>query len=741
MPDSDNVLNRCPLRVEEMDVKLHEWIWRLIRVCLRVGLLLTVAAPFAAVAAQRYALLVGVSSYPSLPESLQLIGPQNDVDLMRGVLMQRGFAAQNIRVLADKVRGAHGEPTRAAIMNELKALAGRAGKGDFVVLFFAGHGSQQPARDLGPNNPEPDGLDEMFLPRDIGKWENTVGTVQNAIVDDELGAAITAIRNRGAFVWAIFDTCHSGTITRGIEDPGVRYRDVKPNDLGITDAALARAAKRAAEVLPRTRGGPEANQAPMTALQTAKPAPGAGGFVAFYAAQSWERAPEQPLPANLSAGDPRKRNHGVFSYTLSEVLAMNPAMTYRQAAQQVLQRYRARGQGQPTPVFEGPGLDAPVFGTQAGAQVHQWRISKTGSALKIDAGVLHQLAEGAIFSVVANPADPDQKAIGFLTATKVDVLQSELAPAEYGGKAKLNPASIPEDAYARLVNPNLALTLRVALPAAGRKPGPYDAKARGVLERLSKEKIQGLRVTWAPAGQSGDIRLALRGNHLWFLPPSAEIVEKGPTKSLSVDLAANSEAQLREKLIDSLKRIAKVVNLLRVAAQTAAGPVAQKLDVRISGQRAGKRFDFNPTQIPSLRDGDKLELRINNRHTRPIDVTILLIDSQYGITPLFPQGGEDNRIPAGGEFSPTGTIDITVDTVGRESLMVIAVEAPPGAERADFGFLAQARLERTRGRGQGIVEMLEDIGFATERTRGARMSPQTLGGTAIRLFTWNTVPK
>lgn len=697
--------------------------------------------PQPAFASQRYALLVGVSSYPSLRESLQLIGPQNDVDLMRGVLMQRGFTAQNIRVLADKVRGAHGEPTRAAIMNELKALAGKAGKGDFVLLFFAGHGSQQPARNIGPGNPEPDGLDEIFLPRDIGKWEDTAGAVQNAIVDDELGAAITAIRGRGAFVWAIFDNCYSGTITRGIEDAGVRYRNVNPDDLGIPPAARDRAARRAAEVLPRTRGGPEASQAPMTALQTAKPAPGAGGFVAFYAGQSWERAPEQPLPANLSAGDPRKRNHGVFTYTLSEVLAMNPAMTYRQAAQQVLQRYRARGQSQPTPAFEGPSLDAPVFGMQAGAQVHQWRISKTGSTLKIDAGVLHQLAEGAIFAVVANAADPDQKAIGFLTATKVDVLQSELAPTEYGGKPKLNPASIPEEAHARLVNPNLVLTLRVALPPAGRKPGPHDAKARGVLERLSKEKIQGLRVTWAPAGQSGDIRLALRGNHLWFLPPSAEIVEKGPTKSLSIDLAANSEAQLREKLVDSLKRIAKVVNLLRVAAQTAGGPVAQKLDVRIAGQRAGKRFDFNPTQVPSLRDGDKLELRINNRHTRPVDVTILLIDSQYGITPLFPQGGEDNRIPAGGEFSPTGTIDITVDTVGRESLMVIAVEAPPGAERADFGFLAQARLERTRGRGQGIVEMLEDIGFATERTRGARMSSQALGSTAIRLFTWNTVPK
>src|SRR5262245_60802286 len=180
-----------------------------------------------AVASERYALLVGVSSYPSLGENLQLHGPKNDVVLMRALLQQKGFEARNVRVLADGVPGAT-DPTNAAITGELKALAGRAARGDFVFLFFAGHGSQQPARSVGPQNPEPDGLDEMFLPRDIGRWSGTTESVQNAIIDDDLGAAIAAIRNRGAFVWAVFDTCHSGTITRGIVDEGVRYRDVKP---------------------------------------------------------------------------------------------------------------------------------------------------------------------------------------------------------------------------------------------------------------------------------------------------------------------------------------------------------------------------------------------------------------------------------------------------------------------------------------------------------------------------------
>src|SRR5262245_47609981 len=92
--------------------------------------------------AANHALLVGVSSYPSLSPQLQLTGPKNDVELMRDLLQRRGFPAANIRVLADGVRDSHGDPTRARIMGELKAIIDKAQKNDYVFLFFAGHGSQ-----------------------------------------------------------------------------------------------------------------------------------------------------------------------------------------------------------------------------------------------------------------------------------------------------------------------------------------------------------------------------------------------------------------------------------------------------------------------------------------------------------------------------------------------------------------------------------------------------------------------
>lgn len=45
----------------------------------------------------RYALLVGVTDYPSLPDEEQLFGPGNDVVLLERLLGERGFEHKNIK--------------------------------------------------------------------------------------------------------------------------------------------------------------------------------------------------------------------------------------------------------------------------------------------------------------------------------------------------------------------------------------------------------------------------------------------------------------------------------------------------------------------------------------------------------------------------------------------------------------------------------------------------------------------
>ena len=174
------------------------------------------SVPDVALAAPQYhALLVGVTQYPYLPQEYWLHGPANDVALMQDVLTRRfPFTSERITVLAGWPREEALRPTRANIARAFRRLADIAGPDDQVVIFLAGHGSQQPADD-DPDDLEPDGLDEIFLPADAGRWTKTIGHVENAIVDDEIRVWVSAIRAKGAFVWVIVDTCHAGTMTRG----------------------------------------------------------------------------------------------------------------------------------------------------------------------------------------------------------------------------------------------------------------------------------------------------------------------------------------------------------------------------------------------------------------------------------------------------------------------------------------------------------------------------------------------
>ncbi len=186
----------------------------------RMVAVLLVAVQFCssrALAAERYALLVGVSRYDSLPLSYQLKGPANDVDLLAGILPGLGFPSTNIRILAEPPVGSD-RPTRAAILRELDRLAQIGQKGDYVYIHFSGHGSRQPASAVQPGAAESGGLQDIFLAADVGSWDGKTQAVAGALTSREVGEAIRKIRARGAFVWAVFELlsfrCHGACTSR-----------------------------------------------------------------------------------------------------------------------------------------------------------------------------------------------------------------------------------------------------------------------------------------------------------------------------------------------------------------------------------------------------------------------------------------------------------------------------------------------------------------------------------------------
>jgi hypothetical protein len=694
--------------------------------------LLSSAPTSSAYAGTMRALLVGVSDYPSLDANFQLEGPRNDVTRMRDIIVRRGFSASQITVLADGVADAQ-LPTRANILQALEHLASTAKGGDTVLLYFAGHGSQQPAdRTTEEGRAESDGLYEIFLPRDIGKWSGARGQVDNALIKTELRTAVDRIRATGAFVWGIFDACHSATLVRGGQ-ADVRMRYVPPSQLGVPREVVDSAARAGT----RTRGGASPKPEPFE-LVSGKADDAGSAF--FYAAQTRETTPEMLLPL----GHANARQYGLFGFMVMDALETGTPMTYRQMAQYILTRYGAMNETRVTPLFSGTALDQPVLGQQVPV-TRQWAIER-GTPLSVRAGALAGLSKGTMLAVLNDPLAPTQQAIGYVRVTEASLATASVEPVPFRGTPALQISSLPPNAYARAFQAAPDYTLRVSVDT--QSCGKICPTAQAVKRlRATSTSVPGTSITWVDAPSQGDIQLKLLDDRIVLLPPSLQGASCGVDGAQSCPATAtllanqSSGPSLDVKLATSLHAVARATNLLRLAAQLAPNaPGASQLNVSLRRVGVQGTADLRPEEVTTLRPGDRLAIAMRNNGMAAIDVTMLYLDARYGITTLFPEGGgASNRLEP--QASHAFEIEITDETIGIERLLTIAVEAGRGHERADFSFLAQPSLRQTRGANEAIddddVLAFMDAGFANYRSRAARPAPQAPSArTGMRVHTF-----
>ncbi len=645
-------------------------------------------AALPAFARENYALLIGANQYPALEERWWLKGPANDVQLVATYLTTEApvaFAAQNVTVLSDGVAGAEA-PTLAAIRGAFADLTAEVQPGDFVYLHFSGHGTQAPA--LDPST-ELDGLDELFLPVDIGPWSDAVGEVQNALVDDEIGALIDGLRAKGANVWAVFDSCHSGTATRAVEaGEEVRVRQLPPEALGIDLDGVE--VSRSVD--------PRATEAPFDGGSEG------GSFVAFFAAQTNEVTPEKNLPK----GKPGRKPQGVFTWTLMEVLAEYPNATYGQVGQEVLRRYAVKNLAKSTPLFEGD-LDQVVFGGEGGARVSQWQAEVSDAGFSIPAGELHGLAEGDVLAVMGSAADADDQALGYVELTSVETFTSLGQAVEKDGKVL--PADLPKGVTLRKLDEGLDFTLTVALPAAGSAPADALLAALGELQAAA-----GPRLSFVSADQEADLRLAVlpdspRPDAIWVLPSTGLAEDLGATPSVST--GDKDGAELAAVLADTLTTMARAQNLLKLAGAvgSATPDVEVELLTRTPEDRTLRPLPFAP--VPVLLPDDEVHVLAKNNGAGPVDVNVLYIGADWSISHWF-----SGRLQPGDELKK-GLFKISADVLGQERMLVVVTPARPQSPVEDLSYLAQDALDTTRSVGGSAFEdALTEAGFG-QTTRGA----------------------
>ena len=144
----------------------------------------------------------------------ELDGSVNDAESIAALLRGR-FHFDDVRLLTNT------RATRAGMLGAIRQLIHDSRRGDVVVFYYAGHGSQRvnSLADIKLNH-----LDQTIVPVDANAGQFDIRNTELAGLFDELV-------DKGASLTLIFDSCHSGSITRGETVPTKkRWAAADPRD-------------------------------------------------------------------------------------------------------------------------------------------------------------------------------------------------------------------------------------------------------------------------------------------------------------------------------------------------------------------------------------------------------------------------------------------------------------------------------------------------------------------------------
>jgi hypothetical protein len=710
------------------------------------ALFAALAAPSSAHAAN-HALLIGVSNY-TYKDITPLKGPANDVTLMWRALGKRGFS--DVTVLADGLATgpefpkSAGDPTRANILTAFEALSQRAKAGDLVLIYYSGHGTQQPARNTEQDS-ERGNLDQVMLPLDAGGYDRATQTVRNGIVDDDIGAALDKIRARGADVWIIFDACHAGSMTRGIFD-GLAVRGIESSRLGIPPAPPSAA----------TRG----TSGKSSRFPTRPSAQNEGSLVEFFAVDSSREAIERSFDEfdRPMIGKGSDRRVGVFTYFLHRALtdSSGRVATYRDLAHHMVREMQRSQIAPPAMPTFGGALDRPLLSIGKAPQPAAWQVTLNGNTVEIPAGALHGLTEKSVLKLSASPA-PDAPPWAQATVSRADPIS---AVAEIDGRV---PPSPPPALWARVASPGVSFALKVAEPP----PHDLDSNTRSLLAETKAHAARSRQgaIDWVGAKDHADVLLRVHDGRLWLLPGDGEWVREDSRRDvpklkahpLTPSYPLASSASVGD-VADALHKIARARNMVRLAevADPTRHPTNPWNALQVSAERViAPGADKHPHRAcPTLRGLSEQELKgraidlklpepvfhcdlvritVGNNGNRDVDLNLSYIDARAGINKL----GQDCTVtvPPGGRL--VRQLWVTTwdrqknapDSVGREHVVITAVERK-GVSQTNLCFIQEAvRGEDVRTRGGNIMpgnagwlmSALSDAAVASSGTRGVQV--------------------
>ena len=272
------------------------------------------------------------------------------------VLLKQTYGFQDIRVLPEQ------QATRQGILAAIDQLIADTQPGDLIVFYYSGHGSRRLDTLSSKNH-----LDETIVPIDAWKGVEDIRDKELALRFDKI------VYDKHAHLTAMYDSCDSGTMARGITDSVQRT-------LSYDDRDVAQEKK--------------AEPTTVTELDL-KQIPQKGDSIIIAAAGPTESAVEALYPDD-------GQYHGAFTRAVVRVLQSN---TQTLSADDVVAEVSNMLHADPVP-FQQPSVEGrtqqSLFGDPVAAHplhVHVAKVSGTtvtldmGSAAGFDVGTQFKAIE------------------------------------------------------------------------------------------------------------------------------------------------------------------------------------------------------------------------------------------------------------------------------------------------------------------------------------------------------------
>ncbi|MEI2579844.1 caspase family protein [Scytonema sp. PRP1] len=674
---------------------------------------------------RKLALLVGINNYPAGNGLNPLAGCVNDVMLQKELLIHRfGFQKEDIHILTDETPQ---KPTRQNILTAFNEyLIKQAKPGDVVVFHFSGHGS----RVVDPDRDTQDGLNSTFVPIDSplpAGYPVSGGTVQD-IMGHTLFLLMYALKTENVTV--VLDSCHSGGGTRG--NFRVRSRDggnqLKPSpiELEYQRQLLGQVGLSSQDFIQKRR------------KTVAK-------GVVIAAAQRDQYAADVPFNG-FSAG--------AFTFALTQYL-------WQQSSNEPVDRAivnvgrNTKNFARQTGNYQDPEMESNLDKANTNTGIYFTRFSAvpaeavvtkaSGDSVELWlGGIDSQSLEGFKKDAVLTVLDPQGRERGLVKLDdrkgligygKLQTTQRQVGKLQPGTLLQERIRSIPSNLTLKIGLDNsfdnsTTQQAKQALQAIGR----IEPLALGALEvqyifgRVTKERYQELQKKKVP-------NLPEEGSFGLFLPGLNQILPGsfGKAKETVSEAVKRLQPKLKSLLAARIvKQMLGNTNTSRIAV-TASMTLADKNTIlgetfpirgvnKVSGGTTNKpapAVTVNPfdSNVPKIPLGTQIAFQIQNNESRPLYVSILVIDAQGEMTVIFPndwsaskdaalvEAGQKQLIPQSGD-----AFKLTIgDPLGVSEALIIASTTPLRTSLKALKEIAKARGLENRSAPIAVPDEVLDV--------------------------------